>query len=200
MSHINHKSKLSYRYSKKHYTNDIDEKIIWVMQLLAENTNILYEEIERYTFSTIRDFLNWNDEDVESVCNLICSDIKWRKVNLPLDIGCLSKVLTSERIYIYGVDKDLNPWVYFRPNAKFGMHFPRNTQIGFNDYKNYLVYCFENLGKLLMDKGYNTTFTMLIDFGGKQVNLDMLDKIYELMAEHYPMKLTWIHLVNAKLK
>jgi hypothetical protein len=77
--------------------------------MLAELEPITYQHIERYEYCLIRDFLNANKNDVEAACRLIVKDIEWRKLYLPLEIESLSLVFKSERIYLYGHDKERNP-------------------------------------------------------------------------------------------
>lgn len=121
-----------------------------------------------------------------------------------MDSNELSLALVSERIFLYGADKQNNPWFYFKPFEKFGKYFPRKQEVSMQDYMNYIMYCFETLGDILIRTGYNTTFTMIVDWSGKRIDSKIasnyFDTIWKLIKDHYPQKLTWIHLLNVKLK
>ena len=69
-----------------------------------------------------------------------------------------------------------------------------------NDFLLYLVYCFENIGQYLLNLEFNTTFTLLIDLNKKPLSTADLEEIYRFSQSHFPMKLTYIHLLNLNSK
>lgn len=137
---------------------------------------------------------------MESVCKLILKDIEWRKMYLPLEIESLSLAFKSERIYLYGHDKLKNPCIYIKPYSKLGEFYPKGSILTLNDFLLYLVYWFENIGQYLLNLGFNTTYTLLIDLSNKPILLADLEQIYCFSQEHFPMKLSKVHLVNLNNK
>ena len=123
----------------------------------------------------------------------------------PFESKLLIPALESERIFLYGSDKEKNPWFYFKPFSEPGKYFKRkNIKIKMEDYLNYIVYVFEFWSELLINKGLNTTFTMLVDWNGEEIDSETsnfyFDSIWNLINTHYPLKLVRIHLANVKLK
>ena len=72
------------------------------------------------------------------------------------------------------------------------------------DYINYILYCFETWGEILILNKFNTTFTMIVDWSGEEIDKETanyyLDSIWDFINSHYPLKLDKIHLVNMKLE
>ena len=188
-------------------------------------------DLSQYGFKKIRDFLIVNDQDIRLVVDLIIRDIKWRNLYVPISQSDILMMEKSNKIKLTLIDGETEPWILIKPNAFWSELKESWTQINYNlkllnsnniiennlidineiDYWNYLIYCFEYLDESLKQKGYDTKYTIYIDFDSDWnsedfshepniLNFQLVKKIYKLIAEHYPMKVTWIKVINAKMK
>ena len=211
---------------------EIDRKI-WNTKIEAKRI-----DLSQYGFKKIREFLIVNNQDVELVVDLIIGDIKWRNLYIPINQSDIMIVEKSNKIKLTSIDGETEPWILIKPNAScsdlkenctqlsYGVqnntlkklnlnNAPENNSkiihINEKDYLNFLIYCFENLDDKLKHKGYDTKYTINIDFdsdfdledetqGSNILNFQLVKMIYKLIVEHYPMKVTWINVMNAKMK
>lgn len=169
------------------FSQSNDKKVLWTIQILADSPEVLSSDIAHYTYSIIRDFLSANSWDVYKASNWIIADISWREENLPIKQSDISNIFKSERIYLYGWDKQMNPWIYIKPYAPPGKNYTYSKVIDYSDYEKYLIYWFEELDLELLNKGYSNNYVLLIDFGGNSMSIPMIDKIQP--NAHYPCKI-----------
>ena len=168
------------------YSKSNDEKVLWVIQILSKEANLEWSDLSRYTYNLIREYLVLNESDVIKTAKIIASDILWREDKLPIDPKSLSGVLKSERMYLYGSDKQMNPWIYFKPYGKLGQYYTNQANLSNNEYLDYLVYCFEWLNNI---EGYNDKFTILADYSGYAINIKQIGTIHKMITNHYPDKI-----------
>ncbi|CAI2361324.1 unnamed protein product [Moneuplotes crassus] len=205
LSHVNYKVDFFDQNREEDYRKKIDQQVLEVIKALSKIKIEDYSNIDRYDFKTIRNFLVANKCHIDEVIGLITSDISWRKKKFPFETALLTLPLTSERIYLYGSDKDMNPCFYFKPFSKLGNFYDaKESAIRMTNYLDYMVYCFETCNKKLKELGFNTTFTMIVDCDHQKIDLDSanfyFNSIWDVINKHYPCKMTKIHLIKVELE
>ncbi|CAI2385413.1 unnamed protein product [Moneuplotes crassus] len=205
LSHVNHKVDFFSKNKEEDYIKKIDNKVISVIEELSMIKIEEFEDIERYDYKAIRNFLVANKCDVGRVVDIIQKDISWRKRKFPFCSTELKEVIQSEKLYLYGSDKDMNPCFYFKPFSKPGIYFQeKSSEITMKNYLDYIIYCFETCNQYLIGLGFNTTFTMLVDCDDQKIDSEAsnfyFDSIWEIINNHYPCKIAKIHLVKVQLK
>ena len=151
--------------------------------------------MEKYTYNEIRCFLQVTEFNAKQAAELIRHDIEWRNNNLPVRLRELEDILKSEKVYLYGADKHLNPCFYVKPNHEKGSYYP-GEDLELEDYERYMIYVFEKLHDTISLLGFSSQYVVLLDMNNGELRMDILDMIERLTCYHYPNKIAKIHIVR----
>lgn len=106
------------------------QKVLQVIKtlqtLVAEDQSpSLIKDVQRYSYSEIRKFLQVSSGNHQIAAKKIISNMSWRNKNIPVKESDLVGIMNSGQVTLSGIDRELCPCLYIRPNFthKRGLSF-----------------------------------------------------------------------------
>eukprot|EP00347_Sterkiella_histriomuscorum_P018513 403345224 len=212
-SHKRDKQEVFDNFQGDLYSSQKQLIIIKTLQLLVsecQRTRVHVENVQRYDFTEIRKYLKISNYNHQIAARKILTNIVWRNKLLPIRFGDLLALINSQKVLLQGIDKDLCPIVYFKPN--FDAHSHKNVSnnnseqkrdkfIGAKHYMMYLTNIMDQILPIMhLQGGITNKLTILIDLQNEEFRLDLFELIEDLALNHFPDRLNKVFVININIQ